>query len=147
MGGPGMGSPATAGQPGTNDRGGRGGTGERGGATGMAPSQQRTPQQLLTANTKLTSRLATLLGVPSSQVPSMAGSFKNLGQFVAAAHVSKNLNIPFSQLETAMKKDRNLGKAIHSLRPDLNKNDVKSAVSLSNHEAKQDIDEAKQAGQ
>jgi hypothetical protein len=57
--------------------------------------------------------------------------FKNEGQFIAALHVSKNLNIPFDQLKAKMtgvtltptgqttSTPMSLGKAIHALRPNM----------------------------
>jgi hypothetical protein len=59
--------------------------------------------------------------------------FKNRGQFIAALHVSKNLNIPFDQLKAKMtgvsvdattgqttnSTPMSLGKAIHELRPSI----------------------------
>jgi hypothetical protein len=58
--------------------------------------------------------------------------FKNRGQFIAALHVSKNLNIPFDQLKAKMtgvsvdatgqttnSTPMSLGKAIHELRPNI----------------------------
>jgi hypothetical protein len=51
-----------------------------------------------------------------------AAGFKNQGQFIAALHVSKNLNIPFTKLKAEMtgKDHDSLGQAIHELRPDAN---------------------------
>jgi hypothetical protein len=47
--------------------------------------------------------------------------FRNLGQFVAAAHVSNNLGIPFTELKTRMvTQNRSLGQAIQELRPNAN---------------------------
>ncbi len=48
-----------------------------------------------------------------------AAGFKNQGQFIAALHVSKNLNIPFTKLKAEMtgKDHDSLGQAIHELRP------------------------------
>jgi hypothetical protein len=48
-----------------------------------------------------------------------AAGFKNQGQFIAALHVSQNLNIPFAQLKSAMTgtHHESLGQAIHELRP------------------------------
>ena len=45
--------------------------------------------------------------------------FKNQGQFIAALHVSQNLNIPFKDLRRAMTgpNSMSLGQAIHKLRP------------------------------
>ena len=45
--------------------------------------------------------------------------FKNWGQFVAAAHVSRNLNIPFTSLKAKMigTPPMSLGQAIQALKP------------------------------
>jgi hypothetical protein len=45
-----------------------------------------------------------------------AKGFKNWGQFVAAAHVSRNLNIPFAQLKAKMTgpTPMSLGQAVQS---------------------------------
>jgi len=47
--------------------------------------------------------------------------FKNLGQFVAAVHVSRNLDIPFSSLKTEMvTNNHSLGQSIQVLKPAAN---------------------------
>lgn len=63
--------------------------------------------------------------------------FNSHGQFFAALHVSKNLDIPFRQLKTTMMSDENmsLGKAIHELRPDMSEADVRQAVQKSEKQA------------
>lgn len=78
----------------------------------------KTPSQLLTQNTKLSAKLAGLLP-PGTDLQQAAQGFKNLGQFVAAVHVSHNLDIPFSDLKTKMMSGDSLGKAIHALKPDV----------------------------
>src|SRR5215471_3073233 len=73
--------------------------------------------------------------------------FKNQGQFIAALHVSKNLNIPFDQLKAKMTGisttpgaastvPESLGKAIHDLKPSL-------PTSQANDEAKKAEQQAK----
>ena len=52
-------------------------------------------------NPKLEARLLTLLP-PGSTIQDASYGFKNWGQFVAAAHVSNNLNIPFVDLKARM---------------------------------------------
>ena len=76
------------------------------------------------------SRVQSLLP-PGTDIKTAESGFKNPGQFIAALHVSKNLNIPFDQLKAKMtgvsatstgqtnSTPMSLGKAIHSLRPDL----------------------------
>ncbi|HEX4567962.1 MAG TPA: hypothetical protein VH138_15100 [Vicinamibacterales bacterium] len=85
------------------------------GTTTLSPVQQK-----LTTQTQLANKLQTLL--PSgTNVVTAAGGFRNLGQFVAAVHVSHNLGIPFSQLKTDMvTKNMSLGRSIQTLRPSVN---------------------------
>src|SRR5262249_16183303 len=100
-------------------------------------------------NTKLTSRLQKLM--PGVDLPTAAMEFKNLGQLIAAIHVSKNLDIPFDQLKAAMiagdqkslststDDHKSLGDAIHQLRPELKTDAVKIEVKTAEDEAKDDI--------
>src|SRR5579885_247061 len=100
----------------------------------------KTPDQLLSQNTQLSSRLQSLLPAGTSAQAAASG-FKNLGQFVAAVHVAHNLGIPFSQLKADMVgSGMSLGKAIHTLRPDVN---AKKEVKLAKKQAKEDL---KQSG-
>ncbi len=148
----------------------RGGdAGKRGPSTGGAKS----PSQLLQQNTKLESKLQTLLNnqlsatgtkLTPAQVQQLADQFKNSGQFVAAVHVSNNLNIPFFGTGGLMAKmtgsapvvDTNgkfvvvdgkltftstgskssLGKAIQALDPNA---DPKSEMKKANKQANDDI--------
>src|SRR5512136_1599780 len=61
-------------------------------------SGPKTPSELLAHNTKLSSKLQSLLP-PGTNLQTASQGFKNLGQFVAAVHVSHNLGIPFDQLK------------------------------------------------
>ncbi len=75
----------------------------------------------LARNANLSTRLQGLL--PSgTDVQKASAGFKNLGQFVAAAHVSQNLDIPFDSLKTRMtgSDSMSLGQAIHELKPTVN---------------------------
>lgn len=100
----------------------------------------KTPDQLLSQNTQLSSRLQSLLPAGTSAQAAASG-FKNLGQFVAAVHIAHNLGIPFSQLKADMVgSGMSLGKAIHTLRPDVN---AKKEVKLAKKQAKEDL---KQSG-
>jgi hypothetical protein len=60
-----------------------------------------TPTTQHVKNPKLEARLLALLP-PGSTIQDASAGFKNWGQFVAAAHVSTNLGIPFADLKTAM---------------------------------------------
>ncbi|HET6936024.1 MAG TPA: hypothetical protein VFI72_14380 [Candidatus Angelobacter sp.] len=91
----------------------------------------------LASNTKLASKLQALLP-PGTNLQTAAQGFKNLGQFVAAVHVSKNLGIPFDQLKAAMigPPAQSLGKAIQQLQPSTN---AKAAVKTAEKQAKADL--------
>src|SRR5688572_8681980 len=60
-----------------------------------------TPTTRPVKNPKLEARLMALLPA-GTNIQDASQGFKNWGQFVAAVHVSKNLNIPFADLKTAM---------------------------------------------
>jgi hypothetical protein len=60
-----------------------------------------TPTTQSVKNPKLEARLLTLLPA-GTNVQDASQGFKNWGQFVAAVHVSNNLNIPFADLKMAM---------------------------------------------
>ncbi len=72
----------------------------------------------LARNTNLATRLQGILPAGTDVQKASAG-FKNLGQFVAAAHVSHNLDIPFDTLKAKMTGANpvSLGEAIHELKP------------------------------
>ena len=102
----------------------------------LGADTKKTPDQLLNQNTKLSSKLADLLP-PGTNVQQAAVGFKNLGQFVAAVHVSHNLGIPFDQLKNrVIVSGDSLGKAIHELKPDAN---AKEEVKRANRESKADF--------
>lgn len=82
-------------------------------------SATKTPSQQLAAKPKLSDKLAKLLP-PGTDMSKAADGFKNLGQFVAAVHVSKNLGIPFADLKTRMVDGASLGSAIKTLKPEAN---------------------------
>ncbi len=99
--------------------------------------------QKIAANPALVTRLQPLL--PSGlTLTDAATGFKNQGQFIAALHVSHNLNIPFAQLKTAMTgtDHDSLGQAIHELRPAVN---AKSAAKTAEHEGAADLKATKPA--
>ncbi len=88
--------------------------------------------QKISANPQLASRITTLL--PSGLTLDQASAgFRNQGQFIAAVHVSHNLNIPFADLKSAMvgttgssgaTRPLSLGQAIHQLRPNVDADDA-----------------------
>jgi hypothetical protein len=102
----------------------------------------KTPGTLLKQNTKLAGKLSALLAKqnpPITDLQLASQGFKNLGQFVSAVHVSNNLNIPFTQLKTAIQSDGSLGKAIKALRPDA---DTKAETKTAKKQTDEDITES-----
>ena len=64
-----------------------------------------TPTTTLGKNPKLEAKLMDMLkarGATYTDIQQAASGFKNWGQFVAAVHVSKNLNLDFAALKAAM---------------------------------------------
>src|SRR5215471_18694813 len=91
-------------------------------------------------NTKLASKLQSLLPT-GTNLQQAAQGFKNLGQFVAAVHVSHNLGIPFDQLKAKMMgpPKESLGKAIEQLKPTANS---KAETKKATDEAKEDMNDS-----
>jgi hypothetical protein len=111
----------------------------------------KTPDQLLSTNTKLSANLQKLL--PAGTTPQQAcDGFKNLGQCVAAIHVSHNLGIDFNALKcdmtgkpenptatcptTTSSKNLSLGKSIDTLKPGTDSNTESKRAT---QQGKQDI--------
>ncbi len=107
-------------------------------------SGQKTAGELLTQNTKLASKLQGLLPA-GTDLQTAASGFKNLGQFVAAVHVSHNLGIPFDTLKSKLtgSGSESLGKAIKQLDPKANS---KTEANKANKQAKQDIKDSQTQG-
>jgi hypothetical protein len=117
--------------------------GNGGGAT-----QKPTMNDILSKNPAIGDKIHDLTGMTADQA---CNGFKNLGQCVAAAHVSKNLNISFDCLKSDMtgaaptgtpcpdgtgSKSMSLGKAIQTLDP---KADSSAEAKKGNTEAQQDL--------
>jgi hypothetical protein len=112
---------------------------------------QSTVSSRLQENTHLATKLQGLFP-PGTDLQAASSGFKNLGQFVAAAHVSKNLGIPFDQLKARMvgsptlqqtgDSPVSLGKAIKELRPTA---DATSEVKKAERQAKEEIKESETA--
>ena len=111
-----------------------------------ATTQTDGVESSLANHPNLSSRLQPLLPAGTS-LQSAAAGFKNEGQFIAALHVSHNLNIPLSQLKSGMTSGDHdsLGRAIHDLRPDLGSKTVKSSVKVAERQAKKDLKESSEA--
>jgi hypothetical protein len=96
----------------------------------------KNPGSVLDHNAQLAGKLEGLLGLSGpnalTALKADAAGFKNFGQFVAAVHVSKNLGIPFADLEAKMTGSGavSLGKAIQELKPEANaKEETKKATT------------------
>src|SRR5260370_13907574 len=104
----------------------------------------KNPGGVLDHNSHLSAKLEKLLGISGPNalqtLKSDASGFKNFGQFVAAVHVSHNLDIPFADLQAKMVGDNavSLGKAIQELKPDV---DSKGETKKANAEATEDVKE------
>ena len=104
----------------------------------------KNPGGVLDHNSHLSAKLEGLLGLSGPNalqtLKSDASGFKNFGQFVAAVHVSHNLDIPFADLQAKMIGDNavSLGKAIQELKPDA---DSKGESRKATAEATEDVKE------
>jgi hypothetical protein len=104
------------------------------GATASGPKVKGGP---LVVKPSLAANLQPLLPAGMT-VDAAALGFKNLGQFVAAVHVSHNLDVPFTSLKTEMvTNDHSLGESIHVLKPSV---DAKVEASRAEKAAKADVD-------
>ena len=115
--------------------------GDRGGSHGQSSGRQgstkaRTPGDQLARHSALSARLEGLLPAGTDLQKASAG-FRNLGQFVAAVHVSQNLGIPFDQLRDALVNGKlSLGQAIQHLRP---KADAPAEAAKGETQTKEDL--------
>ena len=98
----------------------------------------------LTENTHLASNLRPFFP-EGTDLQGAASGFKNLGQFVAAAHVSKNLDVPFDDLKAQVlgPADGSLGRAIRALNPAFSAEAVRAEVKRAEKQAKEEIKTAK----
>ncbi len=115
-------------------------------------THRMTIDQQLSKNTQLSGKIQKLTGMPAQQA---CDGFKNLGQCVAAAHVSKNLGISFACMRSDMTgqappsnsncpadtgtkaKSMSLGKAIQTLDPNANsKTETKKGTQQANQDLK-----------
>ena len=113
-------------------------------------THRMTIDQQLSKNTQLSGKIQKLTGMPAQQA---CDGFKNLGQCVAAAHVSKNLGVSFACMKSDMTgqeapsgsncpagtgtKSMSLGKAIQTLDPNANsKTEAKKGTQQANQDLK-----------
>ncbi|PYS43529.1 MAG: hypothetical protein DMG14_00700 [Acidobacteria bacterium] len=87
---------------------------------------------------ELKARLTSMLPA-GMDLKTAASGFKNKGQFIAALHVCKNLDIPFADLKAKMigPPTESLGDAIHVLKPTLSQPEVKKEAEKAETEAKE----------
>jgi hypothetical protein len=92
--------------------------------------------QKIASKPNLSNKVLTML--PSGMTLDQASQgFKNQGQFIAALHVSQNLNIPFVQLRKLMVVEhKSLGQAIQTLR---GTTDAEHAASKAQRQANADL--------
>jgi hypothetical protein len=86
-------------------------------------------------NPQLASRVHAMLP-PGVDLKTAAEGFKDEGQFLAALHASKNLNISFGLIRSKIIAHKNLGQAIHELQSETN---AKAAARAAENEAAADI--------
>ena len=146
------GTPGAAGSMGASGTHGKSAS-AGGGHSSSNPMASTDPGSVLEHNSHLATKLETLTGTTNlTDLEKDASAFKNFGQFVAAAHVAKNLNINggFAALMCDMTTKTatgatstctnttkmNLGKAIQTLDPHA---DSKSESKKAMNQANQDI--------
>ena len=148
------GTPAASGSMGASGTHGKSGSAGEGHDSTSAMASAHAGS-VLDHNSNLSSKLETLTGATSvADLKADASAFKNFGQFVAAAHVAKNRDIPggFEALMCDMtthgatvggtastcsnKTKMSLGKAIQTLDPQA---DSKAESKKATEQAKQDL--------
>ena len=97
------------------------------------------PTDVLSHNTAIAGKIKTLTG---EDAQTACGTFKNIGQCIAAAHVAKNLDIPggFDALKAKVTGTGavSLGKAIEGFAPNA---DAKAEAKKANKQASDDLKE------
>jgi hypothetical protein len=102
-------------------------------------AQSTTLASKIQADPALSTKVSALLPTGVSMSDAAAG-FKTQGQFIAALHVSKNLNIPFDQLKTKMMtgpESMSLGAAIKASRPEMSEQKANEEAKKAEKEAKE----------
>lgn len=146
--------PAVFAQHGQGAMGGGHSMGQGAGSHGANASQHqsqhqggaKTPTQMLADNPKLADKLKPLLPAGMDAQQACSG-FKNMGQCVAALHVSQNLHLSFTELKdkmlgvststtTSTAQPMSLGKAIQTLAPTA---DAKAAAKKAQQQADDDL--------
>jgi hypothetical protein len=144
----------------SGDHGNGGGSANANGNASAKGVTASSPTTVLTKNTKLDTHLTSMLQTKGllpkgTDLKDACAGFKNLGQCVAAIHVSHNLNIPFACLSANMtgtapasgstcpagsgSSKMSLGKSIQTLSPNAA---VKTEEKTATKQANADINEA-----
>jgi hypothetical protein len=131
--GPGSVSGGPTGEPRTSTRNEHGKTADH-----QETKSDQNFESRIESNPQLKSRIEALLPA-GMNLKTAAMGFRNQGQFIAALHVSKNLNISFDQLKAKVTGNppESLGKAIQDLRPNLSEKDAKTEVDKAEKQAKE----------
>jgi hypothetical protein len=110
---------------------------------------ERKPAEMKVANgfdhnPYLSSILKPLLP-PRTTLMDAATGFKNERQFIAAMHLSRNLDIPFAQIKTRMTGEHHmsLNDSLRDIRPEMTKHVLKAEVNKAEDQAKADENHAK----
>jgi len=89
----------------------------------------------IASDSRLSARLVTMLP-PGMTLAQATAGFKNQGQFIAALDASKNLDIPFADLQDRITAGESLGAAIHGLKPAMSVSDVEASVKMAEVQSK-----------
>ena len=113
------------------------------GSLGTGITAQRGGDDLadrLAANTALAARIQTLLP-PGVSLQASAAGFRDEAEFIAALHLSRNLNIPFNELKADLTgaKHHPLSTALRDLRPELRASGISRHVRRAQQQAKGDL--------
>ena len=94
-------------------------------------------EERIERNPALKAKIESLLP-PGANVKRAASGFRNEGQFIAALHASRNLNIPFDQLKAQMTGSNavSLGEAIQKLSPGMTEKQAKEEAKKAEKQAK-----------
>jgi len=98
---------------------------------------------LLATHPFLLARVQPLLP-PGTSLQAAAAGFSDECEFIAALHVSRNLNIPFNELKASLSGARhhNLTGALHVLRPELRTSGINRHVKRAEQQARADLQQA-----
>lgn len=132
-----------------------GNDGAANGSDTSTPKGPKTPDELLAQNTKLSGNLEKLLPTGMTAQDACA-NFKNLGQCVAAIHVSHNLGLDFNSLACDMTlkpvgtgtctitpdKAMSLGSSIKALDPTLTQSQATNAAKTAQKQAHTDLSQS-----